>query len=276
MPEQNRFQFAKSHLDNEVMLLNASMSDFSYGTHAHEEFSLGVTLSGRQDFFALGEHHKSHAGNVVIFNPNDAHDGHSGGHDPLHYKMLYMHPEQLAPMLKSAGLKQADHFRFQQCVCNDFELRQHILRLAMLVENHHTSMMNFSSALFEFAEFLAARSGTDKTQSSPKKDPVFERVREYLHSHIADEVSLDDLSQVAHLSKYHLLRRFRDYFGMTPHKYWQNCRLNKAKRAIELGMPIADVVYTFGFTDLSYFNRCFKPVFGMTPLQFRRHILHIK
>lgn len=77
MSAENRFQFAKSAVLDEVMLLEASMSDFSYGTHAHEEFSFGVTLSGRQDFFALGEHHKSYAGNVIVFNPEDAHDGHS-------------------------------------------------------------------------------------------------------------------------------------------------------------------------------------------------------
>jgi|GEM_PF-4157713 transcriptional regulator, AraC family len=48
--DQNRFQFAKSSAVDDIVLLNASMTDFTYGKHAHEEFSIGVTLRGRQDF----------------------------------------------------------------------------------------------------------------------------------------------------------------------------------------------------------------------------------
>ncbi|MCW4628880.1 MULTISPECIES: AraC family transcriptional regulator [Marinomonas] len=278
MSAENRFQFAKSAVLDEVMLLEASMSDFSYGTHAHEEFSFGVTLSGRQDFFALGEHHKSYAGNVIVFNPEDAHDGHSGGDDTLHYKMLYVHPDQLSPMLASAGVRRAQDFRIEHTVQHDAVLKTHILRLAALVESTSTSALEYSSALFEFAEYLARQKGIQRSVSLDKskrraKDPVFERVRDYLHAHVGEEVSLDELSQVAHMSKYHLLRCFRDYFGMTPHQYWQNYRINRAKEALELGMPLADVAFTFGFSDLSYFNRRFKPMFGLTPYQFRRTLL---
>ncbi len=278
MSTENRFQFAKSTVLDEIMLLEASMSDFSYGTHAHEEFSFGVTLSGRQDFFALGEHHKSYSGNVIVFNPEDAHDGHSGGDDTLHYKMLYVHPDQLLPMLQSAGVRRVQDFRIEQVVQNDTVLKAHVLRLAALVESDSSSALEYSSALFEFTEYLAYQQGIPRPVSLVEskrraKDPVFERVRDYLHAHVGEEVSLDELSQVAHMSKYHLLRCFRDYFGMTPHQYWQNYRINRAKEALELGMPLADVAFTFGFSDLSYFNRRFKPMFGLTPYQFRRTLL---
>lgn len=278
MSAENRFQFAKSAVLDEVMLLEACMSDFSYGTHAHEEFSFGVTLSGRQDFFALGEHHKSYSGNVIVFNPEDAHDGHSGADDLLHYKMLYVHPDQLTPMLESAGIHRAKGFRIEHPVQNDAVLKTHILRMAALVESSSTSALEYTSALFEFAEYLARQKGIQRSVSLAEskrrtKDPVFERVRDYLHAHVGEEVSLDELSQVAHMSKYHLLRCFRDYFGMTPHQYWQNYRMNRAKVALELGMPPADVAFTFGFTDLSYFNRRFKPMFGLTPYQYRRTLL---
>ncbi|RNF71347.1 AraC family transcriptional regulator [Marinomonas rhizomae] len=273
MSAENRFQFVKSAAFDEVMLLEASMNDFSYGTHAHEEFSFGVTLSGRQDFFALGEHHKSHSGNVIVFNPEDAHDGHSGTDDTLHYKMLYVHPDQLSPMLNSAGVRHSKHYRIEQTVQNNPALRHHIIRLANLVESKAASGLAYSSALFEFAECLARQKGLQIEPKRSTKDPVFERVRDYLHEHVSDDVSLDELSQIAHMSKYHLLRCFRDYFGMTPHQYWQNYRINRAKEALSMGMPLTDVALTFGFSDVSYFNRRFKPMFGLTPHQFRRTLL---
>jgi len=273
MSKENSFLFAKHSDLNDIMLLDASMNDFSYGMHAHETFSFGVTLSGRQDFFALGEHHKSHRGDVIVFNPDDAHDGHSGGDDTLHYKMLYVHPDHLVPMLESAGIKDAKAFRVESAVQNNPILRQHILRLADLVESSTTSPLEYSSAVFEFSECLALQKGVPQERKVQAKDSLLERIREYLHSHVSDEVSLDELSRVVHMSKYHLLRCFKDYFGMTPHQYWQNYRMNRVKEALELGMPLADVAFTFGFTDVSYLNRRFKPVFGVTPYQFRRHFL---
>lgn len=273
MSKENSFQFAKHSDLDDIMLLDASMNDFSYGTHAHEEFSFGVTLSGRQDFFALGEHHKSHAGDVIVFNPDDAHDGHSGGGDTLHYKMLYIHPEQLQPMLESVGVQQPQSFRVSQTVQSNTKIKQHILRLASLVESDDMSPLEYSSALFEFSECLAFQQGMSKSRKIRPKDSLFERIRDYLHAHVSEEVTLDELSQLAHMSKYHLLRCFKEYFGMTPHQYWQNHRMNRVKDALELGMPLADVAFTFGFMDLSYLNRRFKPVFGVTPYQFRRHFL---
>ncbi|MAY42245.1 MAG: hypothetical protein CMI05_08060 [Oceanospirillaceae bacterium] len=92
MNSGNQFQYIKSqHLD-QVTVLQAEMNDFSYGKHAHDEYSFGVTLSGRQDFFASREFHRSHPGNVIIFNPDEVHEGHSGVDDVLQYRMLYVHP----------------------------------------------------------------------------------------------------------------------------------------------------------------------------------------
>lgn len=275
MTEENRFQFAKSEVVDEIILLNASMKDFAYGKHAHEEFSFGVTLAGRQDFFSLGEFHKSHPGNVITLNPGDVHDGHSGGETTLHYKMLYVHPDQLLPMLKSVGLKQAEDYRVRDTVAQDPVLQRHILNLYHLVETADTSNLAYSSALYEFARYLALKEGVESERSPRRKDPMLERVRDYLHAHVHEEVSLDELSSVVPMSKYHLLRCFRDYFGLTPHQYWLNYRINCVRRALGQGMSLADVVFAYGFNDLSHLNRRFKPAFGMTPHQFQREILRL-
>lgn len=51
-------------------MLQARMSDFTYIKHAHEEYSFGVTLAGRQDFFAGGAFYRSLPGTVMVFNPD--------------------------------------------------------------------------------------------------------------------------------------------------------------------------------------------------------------
>ena len=273
MSVENRFQFAKNDSHQDIILLEASMRDFTFCKHAHEEYSFGITLAGRQDFFSLGTHHKSHAGNVMAINPGDAHDGHAGGSDTLRYKMLYVHPDKLAPMLKQAGIRDAENFRIKDTVQDNPVLQRHIYHLFNLVENPHTSIMAYSSALYEFALYLAQQEGIHEHKCYRHKDSALERAREYLHAHLNEELSLDTLSGEVNMSKFHFLRRFKDYFGMTPHQYWLNYRINRAKDALEAGMPLADIVFDHGFNDLSHLNRRFKPVYGKTPYQFQRDFL---
>ncbi len=98
MSNASRFQFIKSQHVESLTVLHAAMEDFRYDRHAHEEYAFGVTLSGRQDFFSGGQFHKSPPGNVIVFNPEEVHDGQPGGDHTLDYLMLYIDPEQVSPL----------------------------------------------------------------------------------------------------------------------------------------------------------------------------------
>lgn len=273
MSDDNQFHFAKSHNLNQVSALQAQMSDFSYGKHAHEEYSFGVTLAGRQDFFANGAFHRSPPGNIIVFNPGDIHDGHSGVDDNLRYRMLYIHPDQLEPMLESAGVKQPEGFRIVDTVLNDAALREHILRMARLIGGDNQDSLREEHALYLMAERIAQLyGGYSSNRQVNKADRLLLQARDYIHEHLDQDISLDQISDSANLSKYHFLRLFREQFGITPHQYILNSRINRAREALDAGMSLDDVVYRYRFSDLSHFNRRFKPIFGMTPKQYQQHL----
>ncbi|MCT7656368.1 AraC family transcriptional regulator [Oceanimonas sp. NS1] len=275
MQQDNQFQYRKSkHLD-QVMLLSALMHDFAYGKHAHEEYSLGITLAGRQDFFSNGMFHYSTPGNVIVFNPDVAHDGHSGTDDVLQYKMLYIHPEQLAPALAAAGVRRPHDFRIEDTLLKDGVLRAELLRLCTLIECDEAEPLVQESLLYSLAARIAQlHSDYSPNQTQQRVDSLLLRARDYIHAHVFDALSLEQISQQAALSKYHFLRLFRQQFGMTPYQYVLNCRLNRAREALAAGVQLDDVVHSFGFADLSHLNRRFKPVFGMTPRQYQQIVLN--
>lgn len=274
MKHDNQFQYIKSqHLD-QVTVLQAQMNDFSYGKHAHEEFSFGVTLAGRQDFFASGAFHRSNPGNIILFNPGEVHDGHSGSDDTLRYRMLYVHPDQLEPMLSSAGITQSQGFQITDTLFDDPLLRQHILNMALLIESKAESELQQECEFYQMAVRIAQLYGKCSPERKKcKVDSLLHRARDYIVENIQSELSLDEISLHANLSKYHFLRMFRQQFGITPHQYILNCRINRARQAIELGVSIDDVVFDYGFSDLSHLNRRFKPIYGMTPRQYQKNCL---
>ncbi|SDK35729.1 AraC family transcriptional regulator [Billgrantia gudaonensis] len=274
MERTSRFDYYKSRHIPELKVLRAALSDFSYDRHAHEEYAFGVTLAGRQDFFSGGEFHRSSPGNVIQFNPEQVHDGHPGDDSTLGYVMTYVPAAQLEALFAdAAGSERAGAFRCGDTLIPDPELRRAILELSQLVIHRVGSRIEQEHALYRIASRLVQRAGQFQgAGKASRPDALLMRAKEYILAHLEDDVSLDDISQAAHLSKYHFLRLFRQQFGITPHQYVLNCRVNAACHALEAGVAPAEVAFRYGFTDLSHFNRRFKRIYGKTPNQYQRSV----
>ncbi|MCS2608788.1 AraC family transcriptional regulator [Halomonas dongshanensis] len=274
MQDASRFEFIKSQHVASLTVLRAAIEDFSYDRHAHEEYAFGVTLSGRQDFFSGGQFHKSPPGNVILFNPEEVHDGQSGGEHTLDYLMLYVAPSQLHPMFAEVlGQPNNAIFRSSKTLIQDVRLRTAILQLARLVTQSTASCIDQENTLYRIVERIVQLSGAQHTeQRTSRPDALLQRAKAYIHAHLTQDISLEEISQAAHLSKYHFLRLFRQHYGITPHQYVINCRINAARAALLEGASLVDVALRYGFSDASHFNRRFKRIFGMTPSQYRRDI----
>jgi len=272
MDKENRFQFINSEKCENVTALDATMSDFSYSKHAHEEYSLGVTLQGRQDFFCKNAFYKSASGNVLIFNPEDVHDGHSGGEQQLKYKMLYVHPDEFRSLFNALGYQQNSILRLNQPMVDNPILRHQILRFSSIIQQSNYSKMEFESGLFQIAQSLVAMSGNLDlgTQKSKRVDTLLLRARDYILESLEHNISIDDIANVANMSKFHFIRQFRLQFGITPHQYVLSCRVNLARRIIESGKSLNQAAFAAGFADDSHLNRHFKRVYGLTPRRFQR------
>lgn len=96
-------------------------------------------------------------------------------------------------------------------------------------------------------------------------------LRDYIEEHVTVDVSLDALSQLVQLSRFHLSRRFKATFGVAPHSYIIERRFELAKRLLkESDLSVADIATATGFSSAGLFIRTFRMATGVTPLVFRR------
>jgi AraC-like DNA-binding protein len=96
---------------------------------------------------------------------------------------------------------------------------------------------------------------------------------EYIRSLDANAAAptLEQLAEVAGLSKYHFLRQFSQVVGMTPGAYLRTLRLCHAARKLRTTeMPILEVALSVGFADHPSFSRAFARYMGMTPSEYQR------
>lgn len=81
-------------------------------------------------------------------------------------------------------------------------------------------------------------------------------------------LSIADLSEKVHISSYHMIRRFADENGLTPHKFQLQCRIRKAQELLENGMKVVDVAAAVGFCDQSHLDRVFRKQVGISPEEY--------
>ncbi len=93
-----------------------------------------------------------------------------------------------------------------------------------------------------------------------------QRVIEYIHYNLAQQLTIAELSFIANLSPYHFSRTFKQATGMAPHQYVLHIRIDHAKELLLQGnLSIAEVATRVGFFDQSHFTRYFKRIVGITP-----------
>jgi AraC-like DNA-binding protein len=92
--------------------------------------------------------------------------------------------------------------------------------------------------------------------------------RSYLHAVTDRSVELAELAKIAGISRFQLLRSFRDAFGAPPAAYHRNLRLKLAKNEIDGKLlSCSEAAHRFGFADCSSFSHAYRRAFGDAPIR---------
>ena len=96
------------------------------------------------------------------------------------------------------------------------------------------------------------------------------RARDLLHAEATRNPTLDDLAAAAGVSRAHLARNFTQTFGVSPHQYLVQLRLDQARRALAAGTSVTEVCQTVGFESLGTFSTTFRKRTGLSPREYQQ------
>lgn len=101
----------------------------------------------------------------------------------------------------------------------------------------------------------------------PAVDNVIEKARHYLDAHRGERVTLEKLAGAVGASPFHLQRRFKEAFGVSPRDYQDARRVEAVKSSLKNGSRVTDAVFDAGYGSVSRFYE--KPHLGMSASDYR-------
>ena len=128
-----------------------------------------------------------------------------------------------------------------------------------------------ASLLVEIAR-LNRRSEEERVEEEKGKlTNMITRVQDFVSYHYMEDIKVEDLAKSCHISETHFRRVFTSYMKMSPLEYINTVRINTACELLQkTDEPVADIAHKCGFITNSTFNRNFKQLMGVTPVEWRK------
>lgn len=276
MPETNRPLFWRDARMPHVELRQVQDGrQVCYAPHTHVQWSMGAITAGQSTFQYGNKSFRVAAGDLVLINPERVHACNPIENQPWAYFMLYIDRRWLASLLHEAGIIDSGAWRdlpFDVVASPPFfaafyDVAECLLGTAAVAEK--------ARRLEDFlVEFIAAQAGNaDEWPAVTAVPEPLALVANWLDSHCMEQVRLDALSARAGYSPSHFIRAFKAHYGLTPHAYQINRRVQLGQRALKQGATSAEAALDSGFSDQPHFQRLFKRLLAATPGDYSRPLL---
>ena len=98
-------------------------------------------------------------------------------------------------------------------------------------------------------------------------------VTAHIDAHLDETISLATLAELVRLSPFYFCRAFKQSFGVPPHRYHTNRRIEHAKALLATrAHSVTDIGLTVGYSETSSFTAAFRKATGLTPSGYQRSL----
>jgi len=237
-----------------------------FARHSHATYGLGLLEHGAQTSASGRGQVDAHAGDLITTNPGEVHDGRPLGGDTRRWRMVYLEPAALQSLLHEPGASGFAQVELTRPVIQDARLGRALRQLFMRIESWAAGgcdPLACDEALVHTCALLVQSHATTPPPRAAQGE--VKQVRDLIADDLLNPPTLTDMAALAGLSKYQLLRRFAQAYGVPPHAWLLQQRAERARHLIREGQSLAQAAACSGFADQSHMTRTFVRQFGFTP-----------
>lgn len=247
--------------------------------HYHEFCKVLFLVSGTGGYSIEGQRYLLKAGDIVLVGDHCAHRPEFEPGIPYERIIVYISPEFLMKHSSEDGnlwecfSGKAGHvFRPDEETRRMLFSRLGSLEQALRDTRYGRTIMSNSMLLQLLVEIVRGfhyEKGRMQEPMVPSEGCILDIVR-YLDGHLTEDISIDELSERFYLSRFHMMRRFKEETGTTIHNYVSDRRLLLAKSMMEHGLSATEACFQCGFKSYAAFARAYGKFLGTTPTGKRK------
>lgn len=244
-----------------------------FPNHFHDYYVIGLVLRGTRDMFCKNRDIVISGGDVLLLEPSDNHGCSDVGADTFDYIALNIPRDVMQKLAEEVTGERADGTsapylpRFSENAVQNTEIAELIERLHRLIFEDGNELEREETLLLLISGIIE-NYGAPFLRTVASSDGDVERVCAFIDEHYGERLRLDELCRVGRMSKSTLLRSFARFKGLTPYRYLQSVRINRAKELLENGVQPIEAAALTGFSDQSHFSNAFHTFFGLSPAAY--------
>ena len=242
--------------------------------HYHEFYKLLFFVSGKGGYFVEGKRYSLTPGDIILIGKQCVHRPEFESGIACERIILYISPEFLSRE-SSSSCQLADCFskEYDHVLRPNEKIRKTLLSIVSNIEQELSSNRYgreivstgmLLKLLVEIARSIFHKEVQKPAPMLPKSKRMLD-IMHYLDSHLTEDINIDTLAEKFYISRFHMMRRFREETGTTIHSYISDHRLMLARDLISQGIPATEVCFQCGFGSYSSFSRAYGKFFGTTP-----------
>ena len=247
-----------------------------YPIHWHEEMEIVKVQSGKGMFLVEGKEYLVSAGDIVVLRPFVLHsinriDGNEMTFDAIVFN-LRLALNHLAPLLNEKNSVPCV-IRPEQSWYSPFEQGLSAILTCDLLKEGEAITTNLYSM---FSHIYNNRTANDTSNiAEDKRLYTVRRALEYIRAEYMKEITIENIAKHCGYSEFYLMKLFKQFTGESIVDYTNNYRLTVAGRQLrDTNEEISVIARKVGFNNVSYFNRQFKKLYGITPRQFKNNTIN--
>ena len=244
------------------------------GFHYHEFYKVVFLLAGSGSYHIEGSSYQLVSGDIVLVGSRCVHRPHFEPGILYERVILYISPELLrAGSAADFALEDLFSGAKSHVLRSGDMFRRKMLAMTAQLEAEMSSSEPGASVLarcvlFEMLVRISREMSVGPDSLPGPYVPKDEKVREilrFIDDNLSEDLSIDALASRFFISKYHMMRRFREETGSSIHTYLSDKRLLLARDLISEGYSATDACFRSGFRSYSAFSRAYGKFFGVTP-----------
>lgn len=251
--------------------------------HYHDFYEIIYIAEG--EFSSFVDHATYHLkkGDFLLLDRNVMHHYHyvEGRHENSRRIILWVSEETLVALSGgftdlTACFHNADGYAYHFPIYYEEMLRNLLMKIAleeapdMKLEGGKKLLDQVNlTQFFLYLNELSARRTFSYYPEENMRHSLVEQVSDYMDKHLHEEVTVEELANYLHLSKFYLLHRFKELTGTTIHAFLTDKRMIRACEYLGKEVPIGEISSLCGFGEYSVFLRNFKRAYGMSPREYR-------